>query len=43
MNDGIDFKNNVHNPGPNWFHDKSWKEICHLDELIAYHGNYRIE
>jgi len=41
MTDGIGLKNNVLNPGPNWFHDKSWNEICLLDELNAYHGIHR--
>lgn len=41
MTDGIDLKNNVPNPGSNWFHDKSWNEICLLDELDAYHGIHK--
>lgn len=38
MTDGISVKNIIPNPGPNWLLDKSWDEICRLDELNAYNG-----
>jgi len=38
ITDGIGLKNNVVNPAPSWFHDRSWNEICLLDELNAYRG-----
>lgn len=38
MTGGISVKNNIPNPGPNWLLDKSWDEICRLDELNAYNG-----
>lgn len=41
VTDGIGLKNEVLNPGPNWLHDKSWNEICLLDELTEFHGKYR--
>lgn len=43
MTDVIGMENNVPNPGHDWFHDKSWDEICRLDELNAYHGKHRFE
>lgn len=38
MTGGVSIKNNIPNPGPNWLLNKSWDEICCLDELIAYNG-----
>jgi len=38
LTDDIGIKNNIPNPAPNWFHDKSWNDICRLDELNAYNG-----
>ncbi|XP_025190774.1 dynein heavy chain 7, axonemal [Melanaphis sacchari] len=36
--DSIGLENNIPNPAPNWFHDKSWNELCRLDKLNAYYG-----
>ncbi|VVC44482.1 Dynein heavy chain, domain-2,Dynein heavy chain domain,Dynein heavy chain, P-loop containing D4 domain,P- [Cinara cedri] len=36
--DGVDVKNTFPNPGPDWLLDKSWNEICRLDQLNAYNG-----
>jgi len=35
---GVGLKNDVANPGSGWFLDKSWDEICRLDELSAFKG-----
>lgn len=39
--DGAGLKNTIPNPGADWFLDKSWNEMCRLDELNAYNGSYR--
>lgn len=36
---GVGLENNIPNPAPEWLHDKSWDEICRLDELNSFHGN----
>lgn len=38
--DGVCLKNTIPNPCADWFLDKSWTEICRLDELNAYNGSY---
>lgn len=38
LTDDIGIKNNIPNPAPNWFHDKSWNDICRLDKLNTYNG-----
>lgn len=35
---GVGLQNNIPNPAPNWLLDKSWDEICRLDDLNTYHG-----
>lgn len=37
---GVGLQNNIPNPGPNWLLDKSWDEICRLDDLNTYRGIY---
>lgn len=36
---GVGLENNIPNPDPEWLHDKSWDEICRLNELNSYIGN----
>lgn len=35
---GVGLKNDVPNPGSDWLLDKSWDEICRMDELAAFKG-----
>lgn len=35
---GVGLKNNIPNPASNWLLNKSWDEICRLDELESYKG-----
>jgi len=35
---GVGLKNNIPNPAPDWLLNKSWDEICRLDELKSYKG-----
>lgn len=42
MTGGVGLKNDVPNPGPDWLLDKSWDEICRLDELNTFKGIYFI-
>lgn len=35
---GVGLQNNVPNPVPDWLLDKSWDEICRLNELSSYKG-----
>lgn len=38
MTGGVGLQNNIPNPVPDWLLDKSWDEICRLDELSSYKG-----
>lgn len=38
MTGGVGLKNDVPNPGSDWLLDKSWDEICRMDELAAFKG-----
>lgn len=35
---GVGLKNSIPNPVPGWFLDKSWDEMCRLNELKTFHG-----
>ncbi|VVC38423.1 Dynein heavy chain, coiled coil stalk,P-loop containing nucleoside triphosphate hydrolase,Dynein heavy [Cinara cedri] len=35
---GVGLKNSIPNPVPDWLLDKSWDEMCRLNELKTYHG-----
>lgn len=35
---GVGLKNSIPNPVSGWFLDKSWDEMCRLNELKSYHG-----
>lgn len=35
---GVGLENTIPNPGPGWLLDKSWDEMCRLDEITAYRG-----
>lgn len=39
---GVGLKNNIPNPAPDWLLNKSWDEICRLDELKSYKGSYSV-
>lgn len=40
MGGGVNLKNSIPpNPGFSWLLDKSWNEICRLDELDVFNGN----